>query len=132
MRDLFTYEEYCSNWLDYPQIELGFKSVPVDKIVGSSSAISGRYYEDFSPKPEEQNDRYTRLTEEIQDQLTRKQKLELGLIHLFKFKFKNVIWYFVGMDGNRRVSNCKRLKIKTIRAEVTEVNLSSVMCQRKS
>lgn len=123
-KNLRAFESDFPSWYDYPQKELGIIPVSVKDIVGGSSAASENYFDNWSPKWVEYNNRYKKVERFVRARNNGKNKvINLGDIHLFKFYCKKLkkFLYYVGSGGHRRTSVAHRDKIEKIYAKVTEV-----------
>jgi hypothetical protein len=108
-------------WHEMEQAPREPATVPVSKVVGSAFRHMD-FYEDWSDAKTDnrvrEEERWGRLLKAVEGG---KRPDEVGgpgqRIHLLKFGDE----YWVGDDGNRRVALAKRMGLKEIRCEVSEV-----------
>ncbi len=103
-----------SNWEEKPWIPAGIWVVPIDRIVGSYEKPE-LFYGNFKPVKGIEDPHYQWVLKWCKE--FPEENTDYDFIHLYKL----LDCYFIGADGNHRISALKSLGRKFLQAEIVEV-----------
>lgn len=115
------YQADHPDWIDMRQVELGTCRVMLRDIVGGDEHAAEEFDDSFQLIPSGFDTRYENVEKHVRrlvkGRMRKRVAHDLGYVHLFKFGKE----YYVCMDGHRRVSVGKKLRLHAILAAVTEL-----------